>query len=152
MESFLTPQAAGQPHPKPSSKIRMCTFAGAKMKCVPPEGISQKHPVLPSAPRPLPTQQRERSFPANAEIEPSTRTQGLEVKAPEQYVGTFSAWKTQHISMQTTVCLECFSYLSKGTCDQSWVWFCFLLKSFFHSISLGFLKYIHRAYYFNWSS
>lgn len=34
-------------------------------------------------------------------------TQRLEVKAPEQYVSrvTFSAGKTQHISMQTTVCL-----------------------------------------------
>lgn len=81
-------------------------------------------------------------------------TQRLEVKAPEQYVSrvTFSAGKTQHISMQTTVCLECFSYLSKGTCDQSWVWFCFFLKSIFHSISLGFLKFIHSAYYFNCSS
>lgn len=61
------PRAAGQPHPKPSSKMRMSTFAGAKMKCVPPEGISERHPVLPSTLCPLPTQQCERSFPANAE-------------------------------------------------------------------------------------
>lgn len=100
------------------------------MKCVPSEGISERHKMLPRAPHPLPTQQCRRSLAAKGELIEHPDTQRLQVKAPGQCISTaaFSAWKTQ----QTTVCLGCFSYLSKGTCDRNWVWFFFLFKiSFF---------------------
>lgn len=109
-----------KPTPSQAPQLERVHLQGGKDQGCPTRGHFRKaHDAAQGTPSPPHT--------AVQEIIPSkwrtdwtyTHIQSLQVKAPGQSPSTvaFSAWKSQHISMQTTVCLKCFSYLSKGTCD-----------------------------------